>query len=71
MTHTVEAVFENGAFRPIDPVTLDDGQHVKLSIEIKKSDPLALIQDVYTGLSEADIDEIEKVILDRREFFDR
>ncbi len=70
MTHTVEAVFENGTFRPIDPIELSNGQHVKLVIEVAENDPLALVQEVYSGLSEEDIDEIEKVILDRGNFFE-
>lgn len=71
MTRTIEAVFKNGAFRPVGPIDLNDGQHVKISIEVSENDPLALIQEVYAGLSEEDIDEIEKVILDRRDFFSR
>jgi predicted DNA-binding antitoxin AbrB/MazE fold protein len=31
--HVVEAVFENGAFRPASPVSLPEGARVRLSIE--------------------------------------
>jgi len=69
MTHIVEAVFENGTFRPVEPVDLDNGQHVNLVIEVKKSDPLALAQEVYAGLSEEEVKEIENISLDRENFF--
>ena len=69
MTHTVEAVFENGTFRPIDPVELNNGQHVKLVIEVAENDPLALAREVYVGLTNEEIEEIEEISLDRENFF--
>ncbi len=32
MTITVEATFENGAFKPTKPIALAEGTHVRLSI---------------------------------------
>jgi predicted DNA-binding antitoxin AbrB/MazE fold protein len=69
MTHTVEAVFENGTFRPIDPIELDNGQHVKLVIEVAENDPLTLAGEVYAGLTSEEIDGVEKISLDRESFF--
>jgi predicted DNA-binding antitoxin AbrB/MazE fold protein len=69
MTHTVEAVFENGTFRPIDPIELSNGQHVKLVIEVAENDPLALAREVYVGLTNEEIKEIEEISLDRENFF--
>jgi predicted DNA-binding antitoxin AbrB/MazE fold protein len=68
MTQNIEAVFEGGAFRPLRPeeVIAHEGERVKLVVE---SEPLPkvlqLAMSVYDGLTEEEIDEIEKVILDR------
>jgi predicted DNA-binding antitoxin AbrB/MazE fold protein len=32
MSKTIEAVYENGIFRPLDPVSLTEGLHVQVSI---------------------------------------
>jgi len=41
----IAAVFDNGVFRPLEPVNLKDGQHIKLVVEVLKNDPLALVQE--------------------------
>jgi predicted DNA-binding antitoxin AbrB/MazE fold protein len=70
MEQTLEAVFENGTFRLLEPsaVTLVEGQHVRLTVEIEKTpdDVLALAEQVYEGLPEEEIGEIERISLDRR-----
>lgn len=69
----LEAVFENGTFRLLEPsaVTLVDGQHVRLTVETERTadDVLALAERVYDGLSEDEIDEVERISLDCRMFF--
>lgn len=67
MTQTIEAIYENGLFRPIEPAKLSipDGQRVQMVVIRDDEDPLKLITSVYDGLSEAEIDEIEKIALDR------
>lgn len=69
----LEAVFENGTFRLLEPsaVTLVDGQHVRLTVETggTPDDVLALAEQVYDGLSEEEIDDVERISLDRRMFF--
>jgi len=74
MEQAIEAVFENGNFRVIDPspLHLSEGQKVRLLVEEQKrsaDDILALAAKVYEGLSEDDIDEIERIALDRQDFF--
>lgn len=74
MEQTVEAVFENGSFIIVDPspLHLSEGQRVKLVVEESKrsaNDILALAAKVYEGLSEDEIDEIEQIAFDRRDFF--
>ena len=76
MEQAVEAVFENGTFKVADPsaLHLSEGQKVKLVVEEQarpKDDPLELLTGMYEGLSEQEIDEIERIILDRRDFFGR
>lgn len=69
MTQNIEAVYEGGAFRPLQPekVIAHEGERVKLVIESKPLPKvLELAMHMYDGLSEEEIDEIEKVILDRR-----
>jgi len=74
MEQAVEAVFENGTFKVVDPsaLHLSEGQKVKLVVEEPSraaTDMLALAAQVYEGLSEDEIDEIERIALDRRDFF--
>lgn len=74
MQQTVEAVYENGGFRLIDPADLRmlEGQKVRLIVEPpaeSATNPLELAAQVYQGLSESEIDEIERIALDRHDFF--
>jgi predicted DNA-binding antitoxin AbrB/MazE fold protein len=72
MVQTIEAVCENGAFRPLRPETAVpfEGQRVRLTIEAEaEPDILRLAHSVYEGLSDVEIAEIEKIALDRRRFF--
>jgi predicted DNA-binding antitoxin AbrB/MazE fold protein len=32
MNKTIEAVYENGMFRPLEPVTLPEGEHVQVTL---------------------------------------
>jgi predicted DNA-binding antitoxin AbrB/MazE fold protein len=70
----INAVFENGAFRPLQPlrIAMRDGEHVRLRIEEEASaTSIELATQVYDGLSTSDIDEIERAALDRTSFFSR
>ena len=73
MTQTVEAIYKNGAFRLIQPkdVPLREGQNVRLTIETEdgKEDVLALAAEVYDGLSDEEINEVEEIAFDRKDFF--
>jgi predicted DNA-binding antitoxin AbrB/MazE fold protein len=70
---TLEAVFENGKFRPLEPsrVPLSEGQRVRITVETEaeSDDVLALAGHVYAGLSEEEIDAVEDIALDRGAFF--
>jgi predicted DNA-binding antitoxin AbrB/MazE fold protein len=73
MTQTVEAIYQNGSFRLVQPedISLREGQNVRLTIETEdnKDDVLALAAEVYEGLSEEEINEVEEIALDRNDFF--
>ncbi len=74
MTQKVKAIYENGIFKPITSVSeiFSDGETVELIIKDKKLSPeeiLELAGQVYEGLSEEDINDIEKIALDRSNFF--
>ena len=71
---TYDAVFEHGVFRVLAPQNLriPEGQVVRLAIEPVESpeDILELAAQVYAGLSEQDIQDIEQIIFDRGNFFE-
>ena len=73
MQKTFDAIYENGVFRPLQPPEIRDGQHVQLVVrETSKESPedlLVLAAQVYQGLSESLIDDIERIALSRRAFF--
>ena len=72
MKQTMEAVYENGVFKPLKTPKLPEGQHVRIEIEapVEESvdDLLELAARVYEGLSEDDIVGMEKIVHDRRGF---
>ncbi len=72
MKQTMDAVYENGVFKPLNPPKLSEGQHVRIEIEMSFEenfdDLLELAAKVYEGLSDDDIDSIEKIAHDRRDF---
>ncbi len=74
MKHAIDAVYENGAFRPLQPdaVAIPEGQRVRITINDEgEPEALRLASHVYDGLSSEEIKEIEQVALDRRDFFGR
>ena len=70
---TLQAVYENGVFRPLVPLEelLTEGQKVRLRVErpLSPKEMTELAASVYEGLSEEEIAEIEKIILDRSNWF--
>jgi predicted DNA-binding antitoxin AbrB/MazE fold protein len=73
MRETLDAVFENGAFRPLSPakVSLSPGQRVRLIVETRgqeNEDLIELAAKVYEGLTDEQVDEIERLALDRSNF---
>ena len=75
MSHIISAVYENGVFRPIEPPVppLREGQEVRVMFEANAAPAsvLALAARVYEGLSQQDVEDVERLALDRSKFFTR
>ena len=71
MATNYDAVFQDGTFRLVRPlaVSLSEGQHVRLVVEVAEKNVLDLAGSVYQGLTDDEVTEIEKVAFDRRDFF--
>ena len=72
MTQTIEAIYQNGIFKPLQPVSeeIKEGKKVRMTLESDDLNPIMkLAENFYEGLSEEDIDEIEKIALDRSNFW--
>ena len=72
MKHVIDAIYENGTFRPMQPniIEISEGTHVRITVD-DETEPvsLKLATCAYDGLSDEDIDEIEQIALDRSNFF--
>ena len=53
---TINAIYENGVFRPVQPVVLPQGAEVRIAIEPcgTKSDPLAAVIGIGEGPQQGD-----------------
>jgi predicted DNA-binding antitoxin AbrB/MazE fold protein len=68
MTQVPEAIYERGTFRPlVGPLpALAEGQRVQIAVDVAAPESvLALAAEVYAGLSEEEVDEIERIATDR------
>ena len=72
MTRILEAVYEDGVLRPLEDPGLQEHQRVLLEIRFEPreqaSSALEAWHQVYEGLSEAEIAEVESAALDRSRF---
>ena len=75
MINNVEAIYEDGVFRPLLSIPdISEGQRVRIVVEIAREDNsdeeiiLELAASVYGGLSDQDVDEIESIALNRGTF---
>ena len=76
MTQTLDAVFKDGSFKPLNNGSLPfaEGQRVKLTVETPvetQDDLIELAAQVYDGLTEEEVNEVERLALDSGKFFDR
>lgn len=74
MKSSVDAVYQDGVFRPVRSPELPEGERVRLTVErvaqATPDDILKLANRVYEGLSQQDIDEIEDMARHRALFDD-
>ena len=73
MAYKVEAVYENGILKPLQPLELTEHQRVSVTIDESPTvespeEALRAWEQVYEGLSDEEIAEIEALILDRSHF---
>ncbi len=71
-TQKIDAVFQDGIFRPVEltGLTIKEGQRVKIVVEMEElPHVLQLATNVYADLSDKEIDEIEQIALSRHDFF--
>lgn len=71
MAKSVEAIFEDGVFKPITPIAISEHKKVTLIVANEHeeiSDIIFLASMVYDGLSAQEIEDIEKVATDRSHF---
>lgn len=72
MAKTVEAVFEDGVFKPISPITLSEHKRVTLIINNNEEEEtpyiLSVASMVYEGLSPSDSKDVEELAFDRSGF---
>ncbi len=72
MNRTIEAIYQNGVLRPLQPLDLPEELNVILDIRIADTrlpgDSLAAWREVYAGLSAADVSVIEQIARDRTRF---
>ena len=72
MERVVEAVYENGVLTPLEPLDLPECKRLTITIRLPATEGadevLNAWQQVYEGLSEQEIAEIEDIALDRGHF---
>ena len=72
MTRILEAVYEDGVLRPLEDPGLQEHQRVLLEIRFEPreqaSSALEAWHQVYEGLSEGEIADVEAMALDRSRF---
>jgi predicted DNA-binding antitoxin AbrB/MazE fold protein len=74
MADIYEVIFENGVFRPLSPPSIPEGKRLRIRMEPthgeSPEDILELAGSVFDGLSEEDIDEVERIATNRRDLFE-
>lgn len=72
MHRAMDAIYENGMFRPVrrERLAITEGTRVRITVDDERDpEALRLAVSVYDGLSDSEITEIEGIALDRRSFF--
>jgi predicted DNA-binding antitoxin AbrB/MazE fold protein len=57
MMRTFQAVYENGAFRPLEPVSCQEQEHVLLTVESLRAAEQALTDEEFISYCETQADD--------------
>jgi predicted DNA-binding antitoxin AbrB/MazE fold protein len=72
MSRILEAIYENGVLKPLKSLKLPEHQKVTITIQLppveNPDQELESWHQVFAGLSDKDIQEIESIALDRSHF---
>ncbi|MBI4671409.1 MAG: antitoxin family protein [Chloroflexi bacterium] len=72
MSYQVNAIFEDGVLKLLEPLSLPEHRVLHLIVTVpfamEADAELAAWQQVLTGLSGPEVDEIEKISLEREHF---
>lgn len=72
MNRILEAIYENGVLKPLKSLKLPEHQKVTITIQLPPAEnpdqELESWHQVFAGLSDKDIEEIESIALDRSHF---
>ena len=72
MDKVLEAIYRDGALTPLEPLELPEDEHVMITVHLpmdeEPDEALLAWQQVYAGLSEEDVVEVERIALDRTHF---
>ncbi len=72
MEQELEVIYRNGTLVPLKPLGLKENQRLKITLHLpavkRAADTLAAWQQVYDGLSDAEVSEVEVIALDREHF---
>ena len=70
MEQVLEVIYRNGAFMPLKPLGLPENQRLKITLHLpaekRAADTLASWQQIYAGLSDTDVTEVEAIALRSR-----
>jgi predicted DNA-binding antitoxin AbrB/MazE fold protein len=66
MTRTVPAVYENGAFRPLEPVSCHEQERVLLTVETAAAEAASLIDEELLGYCALQADDAVSLELVRQ-----
>jgi predicted DNA-binding antitoxin AbrB/MazE fold protein len=72
MMQTIDATYENGVLKPLQPLDLPEHQRVSITIHIPVMETaeqtLNRWEQVYAGLTDEEVAEVEAIALDRDNF---
>jgi predicted DNA-binding antitoxin AbrB/MazE fold protein len=72
MDRILEAIYENGVLKPLQSLKLPEHQKVTITIQLppveNPDQELGSWRQVYAGLSDQEIEELESIALNRNHF---